>query len=173
MRTFFDAEDEIATGFCNLFAHRLIGIQIIAQVNWMQGCVARCVLIEPAVGSFGFAVLYLITVLRRDKLRAQRQHIAVADVNQCGAQHDMVIFGLARASKSRATLRTLNLVRVVEFRPIQCHKAAPVENLERLKVLIFLHLIKRYVESGVNILTVDAVQLFSNMIVSWQFADVE
>ena len=173
MRTFFDAEDEIATGLCNLFAHRLTGIQIIAQVNRTQGCVARCVLVEPAVGGFGFAVLFLIAVLRRDKLRSQRQHLAVADANQCGAQHDMVIFGLAGASKSGATLWTLNLVRVVEFRAIQCQKAAPVENLERLKGLILLHLIKRYVESGVNILTVDAVQLFSNMIVSWQSADAE
>ena len=114
-----------------------------------------------------------MTVLRRDKLRAQRQHLAVADANQCGAQHDMVIFALARASKSGATLRTLNLVRVVEFRPIQCQKATPVENLERLKGLILLHLIKRYVESGVNVLTIDAIQLFSNMIVRWQFADAE
>ena len=173
MRTFFDAEDEIVTGLCNLFAHRVIGIQVIAQVNRTQGCVARCVLIEPAVGGFGFAVLFLIAVLRGDKLRSQRQHLAVSDADQCGAQHDMVIFGLARASKSGAALRTLNLVRVVEFRPIQCHKAAPVENLERLKCLIFLHLFQRYVESGVNILTIDAVQLFSNMIVSWQFADAE
>ena len=173
MRTFFDAEDEIVTGLCNLFAHRLIGIQIIAQVNRTQRCVTRCVLIEPAVGGFGFAILFLMTVLRRDKLRAQRQHLAVADANQCGAQHDMVIFGLARASKSGATLWTLNLVRVVEFRPIQCQQAAPVENLERLKGLILLHLIQRYVESGVNVLTIDAVQLFSNMIVSWQFADAE
>ena len=173
VRTLFDAEDEIATGLCNLFAHRLIGIQIIAQVNRTQRCVTRCVLIEPAVGGFGFAILFLMTVLRRDKLRAQRQHLAVADANQCGAQHDMVIFGLAKASKSGATLRTLNLVRVVEFRPIQCQKATPVENLERLKGLILLHLIKRYVESGVNVLTIDAIQLFSNMIVSWQFADAE
>ena len=30
MRTFFDAEDEIVTGLCNLFAHRVIGIQVIA-----------------------------------------------------------------------------------------------------------------------------------------------
>ena len=115
----------------------------------------------------------MIPVLRRDKLRAQRQHLAVTDTNQCGAQHDMVLFGLARAPKSGAALRTLNLIRVVEFRAIQCQKAAPVENLEWLKGLIFLHLIERYVESGVNILTVDAVQLFSNMIVSWHFADAE
>ena len=80
---------------------------------------ARCVLIEPAVDGFGFAILFLIAVLRRDELRAQRQHLAVADANQCGGQHDMVIFGLARAPKSCATLRTLNLVRVVEFRAIQ------------------------------------------------------
>ena len=60
MRTFFDTEDEIATGLCNLFAYRLIGIQIIAQVNRTQGCVTRCVLIEPAVGGFGFAILFLI-----------------------------------------------------------------------------------------------------------------
>ena len=173
MRTIFDAEDEIAARLCNLFAHRVIGIQVIAQVNRTQRCVARCVLNEPAVGGFGFAVLFLIAVLRRDKLRSQRQHLAVADANQCGAQHDMVIFALARASKSGATLWTLNLVRVVELRPIQCQKAAPVENLERLKGLIFLHLIKRYVESRVNILTVDSVQLLSNMIVSWQFADAE
>ena len=173
VRTFFDAEDEIAAGLCDLFAHRLTGIQIIAQVNRTQGCVTRCVLIEPAVGGFGFAILFLIAVLRPDKLRAQRQHLAVANANQCGAQHDMVIFGLARASKSGATLRTLNLVGVVEFRAIQCQQAAPVENLERLKCLILLHLIKRYVESGVNLLTIDAVQLFSNMIVSWQFADAE
>ena len=173
MRTFFDAEDEIATGLCNLFAHRLTGIQIIAQVNRTQGCVVRCVLIEPAVGGFGFAVLFLITVLRRDKLRTQRQNVSVADANQGGAQHDMVIFALTRASKSGATLRTLNLVRVVEFRAIQFHKAAPVENLERLKGLIFLHLIKCYVESRVNILTVDSIQFLSNMIVSWQFADAE
>ncbi len=173
MRTFFDAEDEIATGLCNLFAYRLIGIQIIAQVNRTQGCVTRCVLIEPAVGGFGFAILFMIAVLRRDKLRAQRQHLAVADANQCGAQHDMVIFGLARASKSDAAVRTLNLVRVVEFRAIQCQQAATVENLERLKGLILLHLIKRYVESGVNLLTIDSVQLLSNMIVSWQFADAE
>ena len=173
MRTFFDAEDEIATGLCNLFAYRLIGIQIIAQVNRTQGCVTRCVLIEPAVGGFGFAILFMIAVLRRDKLRAQRQHLAVTDANQCGAQHDMVIFGLARASKPDAAVRTLNLVRVVEFRAIQCQQAAPVENLERLKGLILLHLIKRYVESGVNLLTIDSVQLLSNMIVSWQFADAE
>ena len=173
VRTIFDAEDEIAARLCNLFAHRVIGIQVIAQVNRTQRCVARCVLNEPAVGGFGFAVLFLIAVLRRDKLRSQRQHLAVADANQCGAQHDMVIFALARASKSGATLWTLNLVRVVELRPIQCQKAAPVENLERLKGLIFLHLIKRYVESRVNILTVDSVQLLSNMIVSWQFADAE
>ena len=125
------------------------------------------------VGGFGFAILFLITVLWRDKLRAQRQHLAVVDSNQCGAQHDMVIFGLARASKSGATLWALNLVRVVEFRPIQYHKAALVENLERLKYLIFLHLIQRYVESRENILTIDAVQLFSDMIISWQFADAE
>ncbi len=173
MRTFFDAEDEIAASLCDLFAHRLTGIQIIAQVNRTQRCVARCVLIEPAVGGFGFAILFLIPVLRRDKLRAQRQHLAVADANQGGAQHDMVIFGLARASKSGATLRTLNLVGVVKFRAIQCQKAAPVENLERLKCLIFLHLFQRYVESRVDILTVDSVQLLSNMIVSWQFADAE
>ncbi len=173
MRTFFDAEDEIAAGLCDLFAHRLTGIQIIAQVNRTQRCVARCVLIEPAVGGFGFAILFLIAVLRRDKLRAQRQHLAVADANQGGAQHDMVIFGLARASKSGATLRTLNLVGVVKFRAIQCQQAAPVENLERLKCLIFLHLFQRYVESRVDILTIDSVQLLSNMIVSWQFADAE
>ena len=173
MRTFFDAEDEIATGLCNLFAYRLIGIQIIAQVNRTQGCVTRCVLIEPAVGGFGFAILFMIPVLRRDKLLPQRQHLAVADANQCGAQHDMVIFGLARASKSGATLWALNLVRVVKFRSIQCQKAATVENLERLKGLIFLHLFQRYVESRVNILTVDSIQLLSNMIVSWQFADAE
>ena len=75
-----------------------------------------------------FRSLFLIAVLRGDKLRSQRQHLAVSDADQCGAQHDMVIFGLARASKSGAALRTLNLVRVVEFRPIQCHKAAPIEN---------------------------------------------
>ena len=173
MRTFFDAEDAIAAGLCNLFAHRLTGIQIIAQVNRTQRCVARCVLVEPAVGGFGFAVLFLIAVLRRDKLRAQRQHLTVTDANQCGAQHDMVIFGLARASKPGATLRTLNLVGVVEFRAIQCQQAAPVENLERLKGLILLHLIKRYVESRENSLTVDSVQLLSNMIVSGQFAHAE
>ena len=124
-------------------------------------------------GGFGFAILFLMTVLRRDKLRTQRQHFAVADANQCGTQHDMVIFALARASKSGATLWALNLVRVVKFRSIQCQMAVPVENLERLKGLIFLHLIERYVESGANILTVDGVQLFSNLIVSWQFADAE
>ena len=85
----------------------------------------------------------------------------------------MVIFGLARASKSGAALWALNLVRVVEFRSIQCQKATPVENLERLKCLIFLHLIKRYIESRVNILTIDSVQLLSNVIVSWQFANAE
>ena len=173
MRTFFDAEDEIATGLCNLFAHRLIGIQVIAQINRTQGCVARCVLVEPTVGGFGFAVLFMIAVLRRDKLRTQRQHLAVSDADQCGAQHDMVIFALARASKPSATLWTLNLVRVVEFRAIQCQKTASVENLEGLRCLIFLYLFQRYVESRENILTIDAVQLFSNMIVSWKFADAE
>ena len=86
MRSFFDAENEIAIGLCNLFAHRLIGIQIIAQVNRTQRCVTRCVLIKPAVGGFGFTVLFLITVLRCDELRAQWQHVAVAGANQCGAQ---------------------------------------------------------------------------------------
>ena len=173
MRTFFDAEDEIVTGLCNLFAHRLIGIQVIALVNRPQRGVAPGVFLEPPIGDFGLAVLFFVTVLRRHELGPQRHGVAVANANHGGAQYRVVVFGFTAIAKSVAALRTMDAVRVVELGPVQCDQASAIEHLEWSKGLIFLHLFQRYVESRENILTVDSVQLLSNMIVSGQFADAE
>ncbi len=169
----FNTEDKISTGIDDPLAHRLFGIEVIAQINRPQRGVAPGVFLEPPIGGLGLAVLFFVTVLRRHELWTQRHGVAVANANHGGAQYRVVVFGFTAIAKSVAALRTMDAVRVVELGPVQCDQASAIEHLEWLKCLIFFHYIQCNIESRIEVLALDPIQLHTDVGVGWQLGNAK
>ena len=169
----FDAEDKISAGCGHLLAHRLFGVEVITKINRAKRSVASGIFLEPPIAGLGFTVLFFVAVLRRHELWTQRQCVAVANANHRCTQHRVEVFGFATVSKPVAALRTMDVVGVVKFRPVQCDQASAIEHFEGFKCLIFHHFIKRNIKTSIDILAIDSIQLHANVGVGWQFGNAE
>ena len=67
----------------------------------------------------------------------------------------------------------MDAVRVVELGPVQCDQASAIEHLEWLKCLIFFHYIKRNIESRIEVLALDPIQLHTDVGVGWQLGNAK
>ncbi len=172
-----DAEDEVGAGLKHQAAHRLLGVQVVAQADRAESRVARRVAAQPAVAGLGLAVLLPVAVLRRDELRAKRQRVGVAGPDQCGRQHAVIVFGvlavLALVPEPRLAVLAVDLARVVELGAVERDQGAPAQRLIGLKRLIFCHYAERDVEPRVDLGRLDPVQLEADVVVGGQPADAE
>ncbi len=90
----FHAQDEVGAGRQDLSAHRLFGVEVIAETDRPEAGMARGVAVQPAAGGLGLAVLLGVAVLRGDEFRAQRHRMRVADPDQDRRQHAVTVFGV-------------------------------------------------------------------------------
>ena len=67
----------------------------------------------------------------------------------------------------------MDAVRVVELGPVQCDQASAIEHLEWLKCLIFFHYIKCNIESRIEVLALDPIQLHTDVGVGWQLGNAK
>ena len=74
MRCGLAGEQEVPALLKHRLAHRLAGMEIVAEVDRVQSFVAGAVPLEPAPHGAALAVLLVVTVLRHDEFRLQRHH---------------------------------------------------------------------------------------------------
>ncbi len=91
------------------FAQRLLTVEVVAQDRDAQGAVTRTELGEPTFGRGGLAILFLMAVLREDKLRLQGQYPRIARRHD-HRRHDAVGIGDAAVGMlGNAALRAMDL----------------------------------------------------------------
>ncbi len=172
-----DAADEVAPGGEKLSAHRFLGIDVIAQVDRTEVCVAPGIVLHPTVGGLDLTVLLCVAVLRRDELRSQRHRVGMARSDHHRRQHAVIIFGelilLAAVPHPMLAPVAADLARVVELTAVQCDQGVAAERLERLQRPIFPQLLQCQVETAVDVGAVDSVELLSDVVVGGQSSDAE
>src|SRR5271170_7320115 len=70
----FADEQKVCADGQNLLADGLLRIDVVAQIDRIELAVARSVRREPAAGASAFAVLLILTLLRLDEFRSERQN---------------------------------------------------------------------------------------------------
>src|SRR5450755_420496 len=114
-------------------ADRLAGVEVVAEIDGIEPCVARAMGGEPASRRHALAVLLVVPILRHDELGLQRHHPAVARRHQRRGHQRMEIFGRAAAALARRAARTMQLYRAVIFRAVERDQhviAQPAEGRE-------------------------------------------
>ena len=130
-------EQEVGFKSPDRLAKRLVGIEIIAQVDRLRAGQARAMAGQPAPHRAALAVLLFRSVLGRDELRRQGQRAIVARRHQDPAEHLMIELpasgpGLSAsiAPLALGALGAGDLERAMVLGPIQGDQNTPVKALE-------------------------------------------
>ena len=91
-------EQEVASLGEHGLAHRLVGKQIVAEVDRVEPGIVGTVGGQPATCRTALTILFLRAILRGDELWLERHDMIVPRCNQGGTQHGMVVLGLAIAA---------------------------------------------------------------------------
>lgn len=67
----FDAHDVVGAVCLEFAAHRLFGIQVVAEVDGLEHGIALGMVVQPSIGGFDFAILFAVAILRDDEFRSQ------------------------------------------------------------------------------------------------------
>ena len=102
VRRWLAHEQEMAAGGAHRLAHRLAGVEVVAEVDRVEAGVAAGVPVEPAPGRPALAVLLGVAVLRHDEFRLERHDALVAGRHQGGGQQGVEVLGPAAAHLRRA-----------------------------------------------------------------------
>ena len=95
---------------CPGLAERLVGIEIVVQVDWVERGMAGGMGAEPAACVAALTILLRRAVPRSGELRFGRDGLIVPGRHQGGAQHSMEIFRPALASQPLRALFAADLV---------------------------------------------------------------
>src|SRR5258708_4811523 len=112
-------EQEMPARCPHRLADRLAGVEVVAQIDGMEPCVAWAMGGEPASRRHALAILLVVPVLRNDELWLQRNDPAMARRHQRRGHQRMEIFGRAAAALARRAARTMQLRRAVIFRAVE------------------------------------------------------
>ena len=82
-----------------------------------------------------------------------------------GAQHAVIILGVAVFTFASAALDAVNVLGDMELRAVQGDKDTTIETQERFQSLMLRQLFYSHVESRIHRLTGDAIELFADMVV--------
>ncbi len=79
-------EQKMAAAGQDRLAQRLIGIEIIAEIDRIEPLDALAMGDEPAARGAAFAILFVVAVLRLHELRSQGQRPVMAGRHDAGGQ---------------------------------------------------------------------------------------
>ena len=124
-------EHEVAACGLDRFAHRLVGEQVVAQVDRPEPGILRTMRAQPAPGRAALAILLVAAILRDDELRRQRHDVIVPGCHQRCPQHGMVALDLSVRTPPRRTLRAGDLAGAEIFAAIEGDQHVLAEPAER------------------------------------------
>src|SRR5260370_24884368 len=93
--------EEMAAGSALRLADGLGGVEVVAEIDGIEPCVAWAMGGEPASRRHALAILLVVPVLRNDELWLQRNDPAMARRDQRRRHQRMEIFGRAAAALAR------------------------------------------------------------------------
>ena len=168
MRRSLRGENEIRVGeLFDEFAHRLSGIQIIAQIDGaVELAEFHAVRMQPAFDRFDFAVLFFVAVLRGDKLRYQRYSLIVSGGDHGGHHHGVEILPVLAFALPGRALIAFNFVRTVKFCAVYRNQDATGNVLKRFHGAgVLCQQIRHDVKGVVECIWVNAVKQVADVVV--------
>ena len=126
-------QQKIAARRLDGLAHRLPGIEVVAQIDRLEPGIGRTHPAQPTSGRHRFAVLLRRAILGTDELGRQRQDRLVSGCHQRGANKGVEIFRPAIRALARRTVRTRKISRAEMFRPVQRDQDTPARLAERFQ----------------------------------------
>src|SRR5260370_7023851 len=102
-------EQEMPARCPHRLADRLAGVEVVAEIDGIEPCVAWAMGGEPASRRHALAILLVVPVLRNDELWLQRNDPAMARRDQRRRHQRMEIFGRAAAPLARRPARPIPL----------------------------------------------------------------
>lgn len=103
---------------------RLMTMQIISQHRHTASGKTLCMTLYPALDRFLLAILLVMTILRSDEFRLQREDFFFPWCTQHGGHHHVRVIGLILAHL-HATIGTVDALRPEVLRTIQGEQACP------------------------------------------------
>jgi hypothetical protein len=112
-------EQEMPARLPHRLAGRLAGVEVVAEIDGIEPCVAWAMGGEPASRRHALAVLLVVPVLRHDELGLQRHHPAMARRHQRRRHQGMEVFGRATTALARRAAGTMQLRRAEIFGAVE------------------------------------------------------
>ena len=147
-------------------AERLIGIEIIAEIDRIEPLDALAMGDEPAARGAAFAILLVVAVLRLHELRSQGQRPIMARRHDAGGQKGMKIFDGAIGAFARRAILARQLVRTEILRSVEGDQGPIAQAAQARQRSGPLHRRQRVVKQPVEAGGFDEIEHVADMIVA-------
>lgn len=166
MRGRFADKQEVAARGAHRLAQWLAGEQVIAQVDRVPPLRAAAMGGQPAAGRCGFTVLFVMTILRRDELRRQRQDHVVSRGDQRGGHHGMEGFARPIAAHPRRTTLAVDGVGTERLGAVEGNQHMTAQTPEPVQALVTVQFAEHRREDRMQARRGHRVQQVANMVVA-------
>jgi hypothetical protein len=154
-------------------AHRLAGMEIVAEIDRVQPFVAGAVPFEPAPHGAALAVLLVVTILRPDELGLKRHHLGMARSHDRGAEQGVEILGRLTFPGAGGAVRTLDLRRAVVLGTVERDQHVRTEPPESLDPAGALERRNRLAKAREQVIGRDRIEHGADVIVAGDAVDAE
>ena len=152
-----------------------MGVKIVAQQRVVAGGITRGVGAQPAFGSGNFAVLFDLSVLRGDELRAQRHDLGMTGADEDRRDGAVKMRALALGVLNAGTVRAMDVFGLGRKIPggVQGDESGVADGPHGLQQSFLLEGLVQIIEQTVEVMRFDRVEDLADVIVSGDALDLK